>query len=101
MTDIHESETMPAFRDHLTSMTPEESTVDTGSSYPVFCPDLFMSDANSAYIYSEGQRYGQFLMNFLKESFPEIIVPENADCFYDDKKVKEFLHFVYSAPTSN
>ncbi len=67
-----------------------------------FCPDLFMSDANSAYLYSDGsERYGQFLINYLKKRFPDIEVPEYADCFYDNNKVKEFLSFIYSYQTQN
>jgi hypothetical protein len=62
-----------------------------------FCPDYFMSMANSAYLYSDGsQRYGQFLVNYFIDNYPGIILPQEADCFHDDKKVKQFLHFIYS-----
>lgn len=62
-----------------------------------FDVDQFMSDANAAFLYSDGtQRYGQFLMNYLYEKHPEIQVPPESDCFYDDKLVKKFLTFIYS-----
>lgn len=67
-----------------------------------FCPDLFMSKANSAYIYSDGsQRYGQFLMNYFTSNYPVVVVPDEYDCFYDDKKVKKFLHFIYNSDLKN
>jgi len=62
----------------------------------VFCPDRFLSEANAAFILSDQQRYGQFLMNFLYQKHPEVVVPEKADCFYDNSKVKEFLQFIYT-----
>jgi hypothetical protein len=62
--------------------------------------ELFMRDANSAYLtHKENLRYGQFLINYLKEKYPSIIIPEEADCFYDDKKLPEFLRFIYSCST--
>lgn len=62
-----------------------------------FFPDLFMSNANSAFLtHSENLRYGQFLVNELTRQYPFIIIPEEADCFYDNNKVPEFLRFIYS-----
>jgi hypothetical protein len=62
-----------------------------------FCPVLFMSDAISAYLtHKENLRYGQFLINQLKEKYPSIIIPKEADCFHDNNKVSEFLKFIYS-----
>jgi hypothetical protein len=44
------------------------------------------------------QRYGQFLMNQLHENCHELYleVPEEADCFYDNRKCDEFLRWIYS-----
>lgn len=63
----------------------------------IFDPDLFISKANAAFMYSEGQqRYGQFLVNQFLTEHPEIVIPQEADCFYDDKNVRGFLHFIYN-----
>lgn len=35
-------------------------------------------------------------MNYLSQNHPDIVVPENADCFYDNGKVSHFLQFIYS-----
>jgi hypothetical protein len=62
-----------------------------------FCYDSFFSDANALFIAHLGyQRYGQFLVNQLNEKYPFIIIPEEADCFYDNNKVPEFLRFIHS-----
>ena len=62
----------------------------------IFYPDLFISDANKAFTRSGGQqRYGQFLINQFLTEHPEIVIPQEADCFYDDKKVGDFLRFIY------
>jgi hypothetical protein len=59
--------------------------------------DQFISDANHSFIlHSENQRYGQFLVNELREKHPEINLPDSADCFYDNGKVKDFLIFIHS-----
>lgn len=66
-----------------------------------FCPDLFMSNANSAFLtHKDDQRYGQFLVNELTKKHPFIALPEEADCFYDNNKVPEFLRFIYSCDGS-
>jgi hypothetical protein len=56
-----------------------------------------MSNANAAYLYSNGsQRYGQFLMNEFNSKHPQFQVPQEADCFYDNKKVGGFLKYIHS-----
>lgn len=56
--------------------------------------DSFFSRANRRFVLSEGQRYGQFLMNYLHECHPEIVVPKEYDCFYDNSKVTQFLEYL-------
>jgi len=57
--------------------------------------DEFMSDANGAYMYHpKHQRYGQFLMNYLTQHHPDIVVPDEVDCFYNDNKVPKFMRFL-------
>jgi len=59
--------------------------------------DEFMHYANSAFLlHSENLRYGQFLMNYLTENYPDIVVPDESDCFYDNNKVTNFLGFISS-----
>lgn len=58
--------------------------------------DAFFAQANRQFVLSEGQRYGQFMMNYLHEKFPEIVVPEEYDCFYDDKKVIKLIDYLAS-----
>jgi hypothetical protein len=63
-------------------------------------PYEFMNRANSDFLaHKENQRYGQFLMNQLQIQHPEIIVPEEVDCFYDNDKVPSFLNFLYRCAT--
>ena len=65
-----------------------------------FCPELFLKDTNSAWLAHKGnQRYGQFLSGRLKDENPSIIIPGEADCFYDGAKLPEFLMFIYSCST--
>ena len=61
----------------------------------MFNPGKFLGDARSNYNSSDC-RYGQHLMNELFARYPQITVPEEADCFYDDKKVEPFIQFLYS-----
>ena len=61
-----------------------------------FNPGKFLGDARSTYNSSSDYRYGQHLMNELFARYPQITVPEEADCFYDDKKVELFTSFLYS-----
>jgi hypothetical protein len=61
--------------------------------------DNFMHNANRAYLdldVEDQQRYGQFLMNYLQEHHPDIVVPEEADCFYNNNKVPNFFQFIHS-----
>lgn len=58
--------------------------------------DQFFHKANSAFMVSEQQRYGQFLMNYLSEFHPEITVPDEFDCFYDNNKIPQFLGYIAS-----
>jgi hypothetical protein len=37
---------------------------------------------------------GQFYYNQFRDQFPNIEVPEEADCYYDDKKLVIFCIFV-------
>jgi hypothetical protein len=61
----------------------------------LFDYDYFMHRANGAYLlHSENLRYGQFLMNYLIENHPDVVVPDEADCFYDNNKVPNFLRFI-------
>lgn len=68
---------------------------------PGFDYDLFFSKTNSRYLLdSNGQRYGQFFMNEFRKICPTVEVPESCDCFYDDKKFREFLGFISTLNTS-
>ncbi len=65
-----------------------------------FCLELFMSEANSVWLSNKGnQKYGQFLISRLEEKYPFIIIPAEADCFYDNTKLSEFLRFIYTCST--
>jgi hypothetical protein len=58
-----------------------------------------MADANSEFLYSDGSvHYCQFLMNKLQTEHPEIasIIPEEANCYSDMKKVSLFLIAIHS-----
>ena len=62
-----------------------------------FDTDEFMSNANAAYLlHPENQRYGQFLMNYLAQHFPDVVVPDSADCFYYNSKVPNFMIFIFT-----
>ena len=59
--------------------------------------DEFMHGANGAYLlHPEHQRYGQFLMNYLTQHHPYIVVPDDVDCFYDDNKVPRFMRYIHT-----
>ena len=59
--------------------------------------DDFMHDVNAAYMYHPvHQRYGQFLMNYLTQHHPDIVVPDDVDCFYNDKKVPKFMRYIHT-----
>jgi len=63
-----------------------------------FCPDRFFSEANNAYFHdNKGQRYGQFIINYLGDHYLDVYCSLNLpDCFYDDSKIGEFLKLVYA-----
>jgi hypothetical protein len=42
----------------------------------------------------DGQRFGQALYNVFRETYPNVDIPEQVDCFYDDKKVHTFILYV-------
>lgn len=63
--------------------------------------DAFFAQVNRQFVLSEGQRYGQFMMNYLYEKFPEIVVPEEYDCFYDNKKVVKLIDYLASLKWKN
>ena len=66
---------------------------------PEFDFNLFIHQANVSYFnldFNDSQRYGQFLMNYISQNHPDIVVPENANCFYDNGKVPRFLRFLHS-----
>lgn len=44
---------------------------------------------------SEGQRIGQFAMNFFRRNFiVPIPIPDEVDCFYDDRLLGDFLSWI-------
>ncbi len=63
----------------------------------MFDYDRFFHEVNQCFVHSQHeQRYGQFLMNELSQKHPEINVPEDADCFYDNRKVPNLLEYLCS-----
>ena len=57
----------------------------------------FIHDANGEYLrHPENQRYGQFLMNYLAQHHPDIAVPDEVDCFYDNDKIAKFMRFLFT-----
>lgn len=55
----------------------------------------FMSDTNRDFMkHSENLRYGQFLMNRLSEKHPEIVIPEECNCYYDNSKADDLIRFL-------
>jgi hypothetical protein len=42
------------------------------------------------------QRYGQYLYNQFRKSYPDVVIPDEADCFYDCKKVGDFINLIGS-----
>jgi hypothetical protein len=43
-----------------------------------------------------GQRYGQYLYNQFRKNYPDVVIPDEVDCFYDCKKVGDFITFIGS-----
>jgi len=57
--------------------------------------DQFISEMNQDFLqHRESQRYGQFMMNYLYRYYPEITIPEEYDCFYDNNKCAPLLVFL-------
>ena len=57
--------------------------------------DRFMHDVNASFITHVGDlRYGQYLMNELNRQYPEVTIPMEYDCFYDNDKVPNFLKYI-------
>ena len=42
----------------------------------------------------KGQRLGQLMFNNFSRSYPSIQVPESVDCYYDNKKIVDFINFI-------
>lgn len=61
----------------------------------MFNYDEFMHCVNAGFLtHSENLRYGQYLMNELAKRHPEINVPDDCDCFYDNGKASHFLRYI-------
>lgn len=43
---------------------------------------------------NKGQRLGQLMVNNFSRSYPGIQIPESVDCYYDNKKIVEFIEFI-------
>lgn len=43
---------------------------------------------------NKGQRLGQLMFNNFSRSYPSIQVPESVDCYYDNKKIVDFINFI-------
>jgi hypothetical protein len=46
------------------------------------------------YVQENGQRYGQALHNLFHKQYHHITIPDEVDCFYDNKKVSLFIDYV-------
>jgi hypothetical protein len=57
--------------------------------------DRFLHIANANFITHVGDlRYGQYLIYELIQQYPEVSIPEEYDCFYDNGKVSDFLRYI-------
>jgi hypothetical protein len=55
----------------------------------------FCDKCNAHYLScATAQRRGQFFVNQFLVNFPNAAIPEDVDCYYDDKKLAVFLQFV-------
>ena len=45
-------------------------------------------------------RKGQHMMNKFGKQFPDIEVPQEVDCFYDDNKINKFYDFLWGLAAS-
>jgi len=58
--------------------------------------DDLMHFINSEFLHHRGnQRYGQFMMNYLTKNHPDISIPEECDCFYDNSKVPILMSYLH------
>lgn len=44
----------------------------------------------------QGQRYGQYMVNKFSKLYPDVVIPQDCDCFYDNRKINDFLSFICS-----
>lgn len=56
----------------------------------------FFIEQAKTYSYQNNQRFGQALYNLFRQEHPDVTIPEDVDCFSDDKKVKDFITFLYT-----
>lgn len=62
----------------------------------------FIENVTHQFMKHDGsQRYGQFLMNYMAKNHPEIEIPEECDCFYDNNKAPMLLGHLDSLSRSN
>ena len=63
----------------------------------MFNPNTFIVETEALYHKNnQGQRKGQFYYNRFRTLFPNLRIPDSVDCFYDDKKLSEFVEFVFN-----
>ncbi len=61
----------------------------------IFNYDFYMHDAMQSFMsHSGNQRYGQFLVNYLHQRHPDIVIPQEVDPFFDNSKVPDFLNYL-------
>lgn len=46
-------------------------------------------------------RYGQFLVNFLHQKYPDIELPLEIDPYYENSKIPDFLNYIHSLSNDN
>lgn len=40
------------------------------------------------------QRYGQFMVNYISEHYPEISIPKKIDPYYDNDKIPDLMNYL-------
>jgi hypothetical protein len=45
---------------------------------------------------NDNQRYGQYMVNYLSANHPDIVIPEEIDPFYDNKKIPDLMNYLNS-----
>ena len=62
--------------------------------------DYFMHNANTTYlnidVVKSDIRYGQHLVNTFSAMYSDIHIPQDVDCFYDNKLCSKFMRWVAS-----